>query len=175
MFEALADDADNEYAMIDSTIVRAHQHSAGAKGGMHRAKRLVVALVGLSTKIHALVDALGNPLGFHLTSGQACDLDGADVLLNELAADTLLADKGYDADERVIERLKQQGKTPVIPPKCNRTVQREYDRDLYKARHLIENFFAQLKQYRAIATRYDKRATNFLGAIYLAAIVIWLN
>jgi IS5 family transposase len=60
---------------------------------------------GLSTKIHALVDALGNPIGFHLTAGQACDLDGADVLLHELAADTLLADKGYDADERVIERL----------------------------------------------------------------------
>jgi len=121
------------------------------------------------------VDALGNPLGFHLTPGQACDLDGADVLLNELAADTLLADKGYDADQRVLERLKQQGKTAVIPPKCNRTVKREYDRDLYKARHLVENFFAQLKQYRAIATRYDKRARNFLSAIYLAAAVIWLN
>jgi transposase len=129
----------------------------------------------LSTKIHALVDALGNPIGFHLTPGQRCDLDGADVLLNELATDTVLADKGYDADERVIERLEQQGKTAVIPPKCNRTVKREYDRDLYKARHLIENFFAQLKQYRAIATRYDKRAINFLGAIYLAAAVIWLN
>jgi transposase len=73
------------------------------------------------------------------------------------------------------ERLQQQGKTAVIPPKCNRTVQREYDKHLYKARHLIENFFAQLKQYRAIATRYDKRARNFLGAIYLAAAVIWLN
>ena len=129
----------------------------------------------MSTKIHALVDALGNPLGFHLTPGQACDLDGADVLLNELTADTLLADKGYDADERVIERLQQQGKTAVIPPKRNRTHPREYDKDLYKARHLIENFFATLKQYRAIATRYDKRAKNFLGAIYLAATVIWLN
>ncbi len=94
---------------------------------------------------------------------------------SELAADTLLADKGYDADERVLERLQQQGKTAVIPPKCNRTVKREYDRDLYKARHLIENFFAQLKQYRAIATRYDKLARNFLSAIYLAAAVIWLN
>jgi transposase len=100
VFEQLATDADNEYAMIDSTIVRAHQHSAGAKGGMHRAKPLVAALGGLSTKIHTLVDALGNPLGFHLTPGQTCDLDGADVLLNELTADTLLADKGYDADER---------------------------------------------------------------------------
>jgi len=101
----------------------------------------------LSTKIHALVDALGNPLGFHLTPGQSCDLDGADVLLNALAADTVLADKGYDADERVIERLQQQGKTAVIPSKRNRTTPRDYDKDLYKARHLIENFFATLKLF----------------------------
>ena len=63
----------------------------------------------------------------------------------------------------------------MIPPKRNRISPREYDKHLYKARHLIENFFAQLKQYRAIATRYDKLAQNFLGAIYLAATVIWLN
>ena len=62
-----------------------------------------------------------------------------------------------------------------MPPKSNRKEQREYDENLYQARHLIENFFAKLKQYRAIATRYDKRAHNFLGAIYLAAAVIWLN
>jgi transposase len=71
--------------------------------------------------------------------------------------------------------LAKAGVTPVIPPKSNRTEQREYDKDMYKARHLIENFFAKLKQYRAIATRYDKRAHTFLGAIYLAASVIWLN
>jgi len=130
---------------------------------------------GLSTKIHAVVDALGNPVSFHLTSGQACDLDGADKLLPDLAADTVLADKGYDADERVIEPLRAQGKTVVIPPRRNRKHLRQYDKELYKARHLIENFFAKLKQYRAIATRYDKRAANFLGAIYLAASVIWLN
>jgi transposase len=129
----------------------------------------------LSTKIHTLVDALGNPISFHLTPGQACDLDGADVLLNDLVADTLVADKGYDANERVIKRLEQQCKTAVIPSKCNRILQRDYDRHLYKARHLVENLFAQLKQYRAIATRYDKRAKNFLSAIYLAAAVIWLN
>jgi len=130
---------------------------------------------GLSTKIHALVDGLGNPIGFHLTPGQACDLEGADVLLEEMEADILLADKGYDASERVIEPLRQQGKTAVIPPKRNRRRQREYDKELYKARHLIENFLARLKQYRAIATRYDKLAESFLGGIYLAAIVIWLN
>lgn len=90
-------------------------------------------------------------------------------------ADIVLADKGYDADERVIERLESLGKTAVIPPKRNRTSPRDYDRNLYKARHLIENFFAKLKQYRGIATRYDKSATNFLGAIYLVASVIWLN
>lgn len=87
----------------------------------------------------------------------------------------MLGDKGYDADERVIERLQAQGKTAVIPPRCNRKEQREYDKELYKARHLSENFFAKLKQYRAIATRYDKRGRNFLGAIYLAAAVVWLN
>ena len=128
----------------------------------------------MSTKIHALVDALGNPIGFHLTGGQACDLDGADVLLPGLAADTLLADKGFDADKRVLEPLANAGKTAVIPPKQNRKQQREYDKELYKARHLIENFFAKLKLYRCIATRYDKTARNFLAAVHVAATVIWL-
>jgi transposase len=75
----------------------------------------------------------------------------------------------------VIQPLQQAGTTIVIPPKSNRKVTRVYDEDLYKARHLIENFFARLKQFRAIATRYDKRAVNFLGAIYLAASTTWLN
>jgi transposase len=70
--------------------------------------------------------------------------------------------------------LEQAGKTAVIPPKANRKQQREYDKDLYKARHLIENFFANLKQFRAIATRYDKTARNFLAAIYFAASILWL-
>ena len=129
----------------------------------------------MSTKINATVDALGNPTGFVLTPGQACDLDGADVLLPLVEAPTVLADKGYDADERVILPLEQAGKTVVIPPKRNRKIQRDYDKELYKTRPLIENFFCKLKQYRAIATRYDKTARNFLAAVYLAASVIWLN
>lgn len=110
-----------------------------------------------------------------LTPGQACDLDGADVLLPALEANIVLADKAYDADERVIDRLRAAGKEAVIPPKKNRLHPRDYDRALYKARPLIENFFCKLKQYRAIASRYDKTARNFLAAIYLAAAVIWLN
>ena len=129
----------------------------------------------MSTKIHALVDALGNPLAFLLTPGQAHDLEGADVLLPQMQADTLLADKAFDADERVIGPLLAAGKSPVIPSKSNRKIPRTYDKEMYKARHLIENFFCKLKQFRAIATRYDKTARNFLAAIHLVAAIIWLN
>jgi transposase len=128
----------------------------------------------LSTKIHTTVDALGNPTGFHLSQGQACELDGADVLLPSIKSRTVIADKGFDADQRVLEPLQKAGKLAVIPPKANRKQQRLYDKELYKARHLIENFFAKLKQFRAIATRYDKTARNFLAAIHLAATSIWL-
>ena len=128
----------------------------------------------MSTKIHALCDALGNPTGFHLTAGQECDLDGADVLIEEIDAKILIADKGYDADARVLDRLDAAEITPVIPPKSNRKNPRAYDKALYKARHLIENFFEKLKHYSAIATRYDKTATAFLGAIHLSAALIWL-
>ena len=122
-----------------------------------------------------MVDALGNPIAFLLTPGQAHDLEGADALLPQMQADALLADKAFDADERVIAPLLAAGKTLVIPPKSNRKFQRSYDKELYKARHLMENFFCKLKQYRAIATRYNKTARNFLASIYLAAAVIWLN
>ena len=122
-----------------------------------------------------MVDALGNPLAFHLTPGQAHDLEGADAFLPQMQADTLLADKAYDADKRVIEPLKAAGKTPVIPSLPGRKSPRPYDRQLYETRHLIENFFCRLKQFRAIATRYDKRANIFLAGIYAAAICIWLN
>lgn len=73
------------------------------------------------------------------------------------------------------DKLNEKGCTAVIPPRSNRNTPAKYDKDIYKDRHLIENFFAKLKQYRAIATRYDKTARNFLGAIYLVAILIWLN
>jgi transposase len=129
----------------------------------------------LSTKIHAVCDGLGNPTSFYLTAGQIHDLQGADILIDHIDAEFLLADKAYDAQERVRDRLCAKGVTAVIPSKSNRIQPLTYDKELYKARHLIENFFAKLKQYRAIATRYDKTARNFLGAIYMASIVIWLN
>lgn len=175
IFKILIADADNEYVMIDSTIVRAHQHRAGAQKKNGTPQAIGRSKGGLTTKIHALGDALGNPIGFHLTGGQAHDLEGADVLIERVEAKALLADRAYDTEDRVIKRLQEKLCQPVIPPKSNRKLPRPYDKFLYQARHLIENFFAKLKQYRAIATRYDKTSRNFLGAIYLVASVIWLN
>jgi transposase len=129
----------------------------------------------LSTKIHALVDALGNPLAFLLTPGQAHDLVGADALLPQMTADRLIADKAFDADQRIRQPLAAAGKSAVIPPRDHRRAVPDFDPELYKARHLIENFFCKLKQFRAIATRYDKTAKNFLAAIHLAAAITWLN
>lgn len=100
---------------------------------------------------------------------------GADALLPGLEAEALLADKAYDAHERVLGPLRDAGIEPVIPSKANRKEPRLYDKDLYKARSLIENFFCKLKQFRAIATRYDKTARNFIAAVHLAAAVVWLN
>jgi len=175
-FGALSADADDEYALLDATIVRAHQHSAGArKGGGGDGEALGRSRGGLSTKRHAVVDARGNPTGFHLTGGEAHDLAGADALLPDLAATTVIADRGYDAETRVLAVLRKAGKVAVIPPKRRRTVQRDDDRHLYGLRYLVEHFFNRLKQYRAIATRYDKTKRNFLAAIHLVASAILLN
>jgi transposase len=87
----------------------------------------------------------------------------------------LIADKGYDADRRVRAVLAAAGKTAVIPPRRNRKNPAFYDRELYKKRHRIENFFSRLKDFRAVATRYEKTGRNFLSGVYLAAITIWLD
>ena len=91
-----------------------------------------------------------------------------------MAADTLIADKAFDADTPVREPLMASGKTAVILPRTNRSSPRDYDRELYVTPS-IENFFAKIKQFRAIATRYEKTARNFLAAVHLVARVVWLN
>ena len=101
-------------------------------------------------------------------------MEGADALLKDTPAQAVIADKAYDAQARVVQPLLDKGKGVIIPSRSKSKQPREHDRHVYKERHLVENFFARLKQYRAIATRYDKTACNFLGAIYLAASMIWL-
>ena len=126
----------------------------------------------MTTKIHALADAF--PIRFIVTPGQVHDMRAAPDLLDGVACGALIGDKGYDADA-LIERLRQAGVDVVIPPKDNRAVKRACDYVLYKERNLIERLFQKMKQFRAIATRYDKLATNFLGAVRLVAAVLQLN
>jgi transposase len=173
LLSVLTQEADTEYVMIDSTVVRAHQHSAGGRDPNQQA--IGRSRGGLSTKIHALTDALGNPTRLLLTPGQAHDLVGSDVLLTHLSTGAVIADKAYDADDRVVQPLEQAGIEVVIPPRSQRRTPRKYDQELYKARHLIENFFCKLKHFRGIATRYDKLSRNFLAALQFAAMLIWLN
>lgn len=128
----------------------------------------------MTTKVHALVDALGNPFSLMLTPGQDHDLTCAQPLLENADPRALIGDKAYDADS-LIDMLNQRTITPVIPPKTNRKVKRDCDFALYRERNLVERFFNKIKHYRAIATRYDKLARNFLAAVQLVAAIILLN
>ena len=127
---------------------------------------------GLSTKIHLVTDAKGQPIRFTLTEGQAHDAPEAIPLLTGIKADHVIADKGYESD-KVLDFIRSQGAIPVIPPKTNRKNPWEYDRELYKQRNLIERAFNKLKHWRRIATWYDRRSLFFLAALHLAAAVIW--
>lgn len=128
----------------------------------------------MTTKIHVLVDALGNPFRLMLTPGQDHDLTGAEPLLETANPRALIGDKAYDADP-LIHSLDRRAIIPVIPPKANRKVTRDCDFVLYCERNLVERFFNKLKQYRALATRYDKLANTFLAAVALVCVLFWLN
>ena len=112
------------------------------------------------------------PLRAIITQGTTADCTQADALIDGFAAEYLLADRGYDTDA-IVSQAKRQGMLPVIPPKKNRRVQRDYDSALYKARHRVENAFLYLKQWRGIATRYAKNAASFLAAIQIRCIFLW--
>lgn len=128
---------------------------------------------GLSTKIHAAVEALGNPLRLRLTAGQIADITEAAALVEGIEAQSVIADKGYDANA-FVDTIEAQGAQAVIPPRGNRLTQRTYDRHLYKDRNLVERFFCRLKQFRRVATRYEKLAQNFMSMLNLASAYIWL-
>ena len=129
---------------------------------------------GWSTKIHAAVDALGNPLRIILTVGQRADITQAEDLIADYEMDALLADRGYDADF-LVNSLVLAGVEVVIPSKKNRLEERIIDKNLYKDRNKAERFFNKLKQYRRVATRYEKTATSFAGFVYLASAMILLH
>jgi transposase len=121
-----------------------------------------------------IADALGNPLSFVLSGAQEADISQASSLLEAIdPPDAVIADKAYDADA-FVDEIEDRHAVAVIPTRSNRHQARQWDRDRYQARHLIENLFARLKQFRRLATRYEKLATHFAAFVTLACIYVWL-
>ena len=159
-------------AMIDG--VRAHRAASGQRG--ERGQAIGRSRGGRTTKIHALIDQAGRPLAFHLTGGNIADVTVAAPLLCQLAPSAwLIGDKGYDADH-LRALLDSRGTIAVIPNKANRKRRFPFDAERYKWRNVIERTNCRIKDFRAIATRYDKLARNFLAGLCLVtALIYWCD
>jgi transposase len=129
---------------------------------------------GFTTKIHAACDALGNPVRFFITAGQRSDYVKALALIEGKKTRALIADKGYDANY-MVEAANAIGAEVVIPPRSNRKTLRKYDTELYKERNLIERMFNKMKNFRRVATRYDKLDIAYLSFVLIAGIYLWLK
>lgn len=173
IFKSLVQEPDLEWEFIDGSIIRAHQHSAGGIGGEDQA--IGKSVGGNTTKIHMAVDGFGLPIAFNLTGGEVHDAKAAPALISKLPKATYtIADKGYDSEE-IREQIRAKQSVPIIPRKNNSKIgNAALDWGLYKCRHLVENMFARLKNFRAIATRYDKLKRNFASMIAMACSYIWL-
>ena len=172
-FKLLADESDLEWGFIDGSIVNAHQHSAGAVGGGDQG--IGKSRGGLTTKIHMSVDSCGFPLHFKITGGEVHDSKLAPELIEEMpVTEYVVGDKGYDS-EAIRKQIEKRGSQAVIPRKSNSKKGNEgMDWYLYKCRHVVENMFARIKHFRAIATRYDKLKRNYLSMVALACGFVWL-
>lgn len=120
-----------------------------------------------------MVDSLGRPVRLSITAGQRNDIIMAPVLLEGCQARHVLGDKGYDSS-RVVGQIEGQGAVAVIPSQSDRHVQRDYDRERYKQRNVVERFFNRIKHYRRVATRYDKTARNYFAAVTIVSVLLWL-
>ncbi|MCV0415057.1 MAG: IS5 family transposase [Brevundimonas sp.] len=162
--------------MIDATYLKAHRTASSLRGKKGGLGRLIGRTKGgMNTKLHAVTDANGRPISLFMTAGQVSDYIGAAALLDSLPrAQWLLGDRGYDADW-FRDALQAKGITPCIPGRKTRTEPIRYDKRRYKRRNRIEIMFGRLKDWRRVATRYDRCPTVFLSAIALAATVLfWL-
>ena len=129
---------------------------------------------GFSTKLHVVVDTKARPIFITLTPGQRHEMFAADELLKHARGKALLADTAYDSDE-FVAAVRKKGMKPVIHCHPNRKKKRPLARKLYRRRYLVEVFFHNLKRFRAIATRYDKTARNYLALVQLACATLWLE
>ncbi|MBM6582458.1 IS5 family transposase [Microvirga sp. BT689] len=157
--------------MIDATHLKAHRTAASLlKKGMFP-RRIGRTKGGLNSKLHAVCDGAGKPIILLLSEGQMSDHKGARLILGALPTDsTLIVDRGYDSNW-LQEALAEKDITPCIPPTNSSKVPIAYDKALYRQRHKVENMFAKLKDWRRIATRYDRCAHTFFSAVCIAAAV----
>ena len=158
--------------MIDTTIVRAHACAAGY--GNQNEQALGRSTGGFSTKIHAKVDALGNPLKFIVTPGQKSDIKQADKLISGTKNAYVIADKAYSS-YKLHQKIKQQNCIPVIPLKSNALKIYKYDKHIYKERHAIECFFSKMKYFRRVFSRFDKSVLNFTSFLSFVGVCLWLR
>lgn len=172
LFCFCSQDADLEYVSIDSTVVRAHASAAGY--GKQKDQALGRSRGGFSTKVHAKVDALGNPLRIIVTPGNTSDVTQAASLLQGTTQSYVIADKGYDATH-VRQFIEDRGGTPVIPSRSNAKNPANYDKHIYKERHVIECFFSKIKHFRRIASRFDKKLANFSSFLAFVSVLVWLR
>ena len=173
VFKALVQEPDLEWGFIDGSIVKAHQHSAGAASEEHQA--IGKSVGGNTTKIHMAVDSHGLPIDFDITGGEVHDCKIAPEFIEKLpVADFTIADKGYESEE-VREVIRKKSSVPVIPRKSNsKTGNADMDWGLYKYRHLVENLFARIKHFRGLATRFDKLKRNYVSVVAMACARLWL-
>ena len=169
-----ANDCDAESFMIDGSIIRAHACASGYQKDSREAQALGRSKGGFTTKIHALVDALGLPVKFILTPGQCSEIKQAPELIKDIRGANILGDKAFDCDD-FINQIISQNCNPVIPPRSNRKAPREVDYYLYKERHLVECFFSKVKHFRRIFSRFDKMAVAYMGFLAFASTIIWLR
>lgn len=173
IFKALVQGPDLEWEFIDGSMVKSHQHSAGAATKENQA--IGKSKGGNTTKIHMAVDAYGLPIDFELTGGEVHDCKNASEFIEKLPVSTYtIADKGYDSEE-LRDTIRKRGSIPVIPRKNSSKIgNADMDWCLYKYRHLVENLFARIKHFRAVATRFDKLRRNYASVIAMACAFLWL-
>ncbi len=172
---------------VDGTVIRAHQHAAGARrrDGKQDAHALGRSQGGFSTKLHLRAERGGKPITLLLTAGQRHEQSVFEALVDlgavkragpgrpRLRPKQIVGDKGYSSG-KARRMLHRRHVTPVIPTKSNERRQPRFDRELYRERNKVERLVNRLKQFRRVATRYEKLAVNFLAMVTLAAILMWL-
>jgi transposase len=161
------------FLLIDSTIVKAHPHAAGAlrRHGGQANQALGRSRGGFTTKLHALVSETGRLVRYILTGGQVNDITQATALVPSREGVGIVGDRAYDCDA-FVAHVKGLGMRVIVPSRSNRRRRRRLDRARYRCRNVVERWFGRLKAFRRVATRYDKTASSYVGFVATAAMLL---